>query len=885
MTVIDGDPLAVIEAAEASGWKVIRGPKCAKATAAPVWPGPPAPAGAAEEAEIIPVQLQRPDIRAILVRPGEKRAMEPGWPTDSNYAWDCVTVALHRKRGGNWAWFPAEGSRLVIIDADDRSRLEELGAFDGMPETFAVETGSSTPEHPKMHLVFEVAGEIPEGKTVIYDPATEGTDGHLGEVYAQSPDGAKGYCVGPFSVHPDTGRVYRPNTLPIATIPREQLDGFLSKVRLPARPNKSEPGQTRTMAHSGSFGGALGISITDIWPVPQDAREQGGEYQFTHPAPGHGSTTGTNYGYNPSKDVWHCHRDDSGGDALLALAVDAGILRCDEARPGALEDATRMGQVKEEARRRGFDVDGAERQQRADWLRQKAAALAAADKPPPAAPTETETPDGMAERALREEALALQCREYNTTDVGNGQRFAARFGDTVKHCYPRRTWLVWDGTRWKIDTARAVREFAKATARAINREVAIAPNPARLTELRGWARSSEAEPRLVAMLNMASTDPAISVLPDDLDANGDLFNFPNGTLELDTLTFREHRKEDMLTKVAGTKYDETATCPLWLKHLNLIFDGDENMVAGLQQFLGYCMLSGNPLQVFVLWWGDGENGKSVTLTVIRRIFGDYAYHCDADVFMDTHRDGTGARPELVALRGARLVTAAESGKGKALNEGLIKQHTGGDPITARGLYQSNETFDAEYTPILVTNHNPVVRGVEHAIWRRILRWPFTQQIPADKKVLKFEDRLMAEAPGIVNWLVEGLRQFYANGNRLQTPIKTVESTAAYRASQDVLMSFIVERCVIDPKAVTYRTDLDVAYKNWCSDNGEEKLTTEYFYDALEAHGWEQKRRKGKRFFHGIRLKNDEEQDAYDKAAETGDDDRSYQEGLRTTGGR
>ena len=226
-----------------------------------------------------------------------------------------------------------------------------------------------------------------------------------------------------------------------------------------------------------------------------------------------------------------------------------------------------------------------------------------------AAPTMAIDPAAVA--ALREKELTEACLTFNTTDIGNGERFALRYSDEVKYVAPRKTHLIWDGARWKADETSIVREYAKAAARAINAEIAIAPDD-RVRDLRQWAKYSEHEARLSAMLKMASSDASIVVVPNQLDANPDLFNLVNGTFNLRTLELRPHRRDDLITKVAGVAYDKDAECPLWLAHLALIFGDDQSMIDGLQEFLGYCLISGNPLQVFVLWWGEGENGKSVT---------------------------------------------------------------------------------------------------------------------------------------------------------------------------------------------------------------------------------------------------------------------------------
>lgn len=506
----------------------------------------------------------------------------------------------------------------------------------------------------------------------------------------------------------------------------------------------------------------------------------------------------------------------------------------------------------------------------------------------------------------RKERLQSKCSKYHPTDSGNGERFTARYSDTVRYCLVRKTWYLYTGKQWLDDRTNLVRQLAKEAARSMHLEVySILDDDVARRKLADWAARSENEQRINAMLNMASSEPKIAVLPEAFDSDGNLFNCLNGTLNLTTLELQPHRREDLLTKMAGTEYHKEAECPKWLDHLDLVFGGAraridlaraeeaaaeaeireagkrlkaaEAMVSAFQMRCGYYLLAGNPHQILDIWHGDGENGKSVTLLTLRYVFGSYAYHAAADTFMDTKHDLVQPRPDLIALRDARLVTAAESEKRRHLAEALIKSMTGGEPLKVRNLYGGPEEFPPLYSPILATNNDPIIRGVEHAIWRRIKKWPFIETIPDDRKIPYYERELAAEAPGILAWAVEGLRRYYENGSKLEEPDPVKESTAAYRASMDVLRPFVVERCVIEATARTDRTELFAAYGTWCNDNKEERMTGAEFYESLRDHGWRPKTIRGRRYFEGIRLKNPKEQKEFDEATEG--PDNSYQGNL------
>jgi putative DNA primase/helicase len=168
--------------------------------------------------------------------------------------------------------------------------------------------------------------------------------------------------------------------------------------------------------------------------------------------------------------------------------------------------------------------------------------------------------------------------------------------------------------------------------------------------------------------------------PEDLDRNHDLLNFPNGTLNLRDFSFRDNRREDFCSKVMGCDYDRKAKCPTWESHLELIFGGDKAFISDFQVMAGYSLLATNPEQIFFILYGCGKNGKSVTVSTLAKIFGEYSANIAAESLM-IHKNPDTPRSDIVKLSGARLITASESDSSHRLSESLIKALTGDDTIT------------------------------------------------------------------------------------------------------------------------------------------------------------------------------------------------------------
>ncbi|MEE8551363.1 MAG: primase C-terminal domain-containing protein, partial [Gemmatimonadota bacterium] len=159
---------------------------------------------------------------------------------------------------------------------------------------------------------------------------------------------------------------------------------------------------------------------------------------------------------------------------------------------------------------------------------------------------------------------------YHLTDVGNAERFIDRHEEDVRYDHKRRQWFCWDGRRFLADARGRVERLARATARAIFGEAANAEDASRRDKLFSWAKRSEFERSLRAMLWVARTWEGVAVLPDEFDRDPMLLNCRNGTLNLRTSELREHRRADLISKMVATDYDPAAKCPRFDEFLEQI---------------------------------------------------------------------------------------------------------------------------------------------------------------------------------------------------------------------------------------------------------------------------------------------------------------------------
>lgn len=457
-------------------------------------------------------------------------------------------------------------------------------------------------------------------------------------------------------------------------------------------------------------------------------------------------------------------------------------------------------------------------------------------------------------------------QEFPCTDDGNGDRLVAQYRDSIRYCKTFDAWFLWNGSRWERDETCRMLALAKRVARTIHIE-ASATTDDRREKVGKWALTSGMLSRLKAMIACAA--PAVAVTPDEFDARPELLNCRNGTLELDTLTFREARREDLLTKCCGVDYDPAAECPTWLAHLDLVFGGDAAYIRGFQELCGYSLLQENPEQIMAILYGTGKNGKSVTIGALARVWGDYAVNIAAESLMV--RRGDGPRSDLARLHGARLVTASEGESGAYLAESVVKQLTGDDAITVRRLYENEFEFRPGAKIFLATNHEPRIRGTDEGIWRRLWLLPFTVTIPEDRRDPGILDKLEAEGSGILNWCIEGLRRYQANGCRLAPPEKVLAATARFRSESDMIGRFLAQEMKADVLGTIERSALYKIYLKWCEDEGEKPVSNRAVIKYLRERGFGERKLGGAMCWTGIRIKSatEAEEDATEGSLQAG----------------
>ena len=423
-------------------------------------------------------------------------------------------------------------------------------------------------------------------------------------------------------------------------------------------------------------------------------------------------------------------------------------------------------------------------------------------------------------------------KSYDATDTGNAHRLYDRFGSILKYSYNRKRWYFWTGKVWALDESGEVKKLADEICEDLKREAWKIPDEDLQEQALKFAKRTAGSAPKEAMIKECQHLYDIPASPDDFDAYTDFLNVQNGVVNLRNGELMPHDSRLMMSKICNCEYDVKRRKPKrWLKFLDEVTNGDKALQDYIQKGIGYSISGSNKEQCAYFLYGMGNNGKSTFLDTISDMLGDYASNAQPDTIMLQSRIGSsggGANSDIARLKSARFVTCEEPTEGVRLNEGLLKQLTGGSKITCRFLYGDEFEYTPEFKIWVATNHKPVVRGTDIGIWRRIKLIPFEVNIPKTKVDKNLKYKLRQEFPQILAWAVEGCMKWQAEG--LEEPECVLEATKDYKQEMDLIAGF-VEQCVMidyDTDEKIMASDLFAIYSKWAKQNNEWEMSAKKF---------------------------------------------------------
>jgi putative DNA primase/helicase len=458
---------------------------------------------------------------------------------------------------------------------------------------------------------------------------------------------------------------------------------------------------------------------------------------------------------------------------------------------------------------------------------------------------------------------ALHVWDYPKSDDGSAACFLEHYGSIVRYCPELDRWRVWHGHRWHDDTTGRMGHYLQLLSRAeilaVEELLKMAKDEddvKRAKAMRSRAEKLGNETTIHSTLAAAARNPKVIVPLGQWDANPWLVGVENGVIDLKTLQLLPGRPTDFLTRALRVRFDSDAICTRFAQFIARVLPGD--LGPYVQQLAGYSLTGNVDDGAFYFCHGSGKNGKSILLETFAYIYGDYAGHARAEL-IEEPRHGGSAKHDLASLPGVRFLHSEETTDGARFRAGTLKSIATGETLTGERKYQEPFAFRPQAKLWIGGNHKPRLDGADFGLTRRLRLIPFLEKISPEEEIPReeFLAILRAEASGILNWMLRGLKT-WRPGLR-HAPEKVREASAEYAKSEDELGDFI-EQCTQDADEMYRETTRKVAYdaySRWAELQGNKyPLGLKAFTRRLGDKGWTLD--PGRRYWRGKSIRYEED---------------------------
>lgn len=460
--------------------------------------------------------------------------------------------------------------------------------------------------------------------------------------------------------------------------------------------------------------------------------------------------------------------------------------------------------------------------------------------------------------------------EVLLTDRGNGRRLAVMYSHILRYVADRDEWIVRRGPHWEPDVGKLITFALTAGVIRSIREDALSVDEHDVRDvILDFARKTEGEPARWRMISSAREHIELSLLEDALDAESHIVATPSAIVDLNTGKVRDATASDLCTMHTAVEYDPDAQSPELDRFLETFLPEPEEQ-ATLWALLGTCLRGGNVARILPIIIGNTTCGKSQLVSALMRALGSYACSINVSVFRGNLDDKP--RPDLVRAMKRRLAVATEASKAWELHADQVKRLTGGDAIPYRNLHEGVTEAVPRFTPLIVTNQMPRIKGADAALQRRLLVLRFTHSLAPGEEDITIKQRFINDEQclrALFAHIVRGARS-----RKLRTGVSwnelspaVVENTLSAYAELnhvDEFLSWISERDVMHTVgsdtpvlSCAKASDLHGWYNLWVKKHGDaqdvaDRLSLKDFNAALRERGWVSRISAGTRWI-GIKL--------------------------------
>jgi P4 family phage/plasmid primase-like protien len=295
--------------------------------------------------------------------------------------------------------------------------------------------------------------------------------------------------------------------------------------------------------------------------------------------------------------------------------------------------------------------------------------------------------------------------------------------------------------------------------------------------------------------------------------------------------FRPGRRDDYISMCTGVDYYPYDKDLHDIKKVESILSEifvEKELMDYVLTVISKCLV-GEKEEVFYILNGSGSNGKSVSTSLIENSFGDYAGSASVALLTQKRNRSSAPSPDLVMLKGKRIVSMHEPENDDELKVGLMKQMSGGDKIQARALHKAPIEYVPQFKMFMNCNKLPKISANDDGTWRRMRVIEFKSKFlnkpdPKNKLEFKRDNDLMRKIDLLGSAFMSILVKYYElyRKDGIEVPDEVMKFTNEYKQESDVYTQFIDEMITITEDSYMSVDQLKGVFDIWWSDNMTEK---------------------------------------------------------------
>ncbi|MBA4347647.1 MAG: hypothetical protein C0413_02215 [Clostridiales bacterium] len=467
---------------------------------------------------------------------------------------------------------------------------------------------------------------------------------------------------------------------------------------------------------------------------------------------------------------------------------------------------------------------------------------------------------GVGSKKLNSVFADIDMLECEQNEFGLAKLFKRLYGEDIRYITQEKMYMLFSASKgvWEIDrTERLERKVEMFLSKHCRELVGKIENKKVRDKWLEWLSKQQSNSVISGILRSLRRMKGIAAVKDDFDKYPRYFCVKNGMLDMVTTEFKDFEKKCLLTKQANVMFDQNNKDTTWKKFLMSVFENDEHLYEYMLRAVLYAMQGdANAHCMFLLYGPTTRNGKSTLSRGLVEFFSDYAATIDQSSLAKRKSNTGGPSPDVMKLKGKRMVNVPEIPQAIELDVAFIKAITGQDILNSRALYKDYEEFTNNAVFFLHMNRLPIVKDATLFTSHRIIVIPFYRHFGIHEADPDMARKLIQPEAmsGVLNEVIRIREKYKGVSIKEKLPDEVKKSTQEFADACDRVGHFLRTQIARKENGWIPKRELYQKYCAFMRDKEESPITSKMFADELANRQYSITRRKSGYGLTGYKLK-------------------------------